>query len=606
MKPSIFRSRVFCITLFLSCIFLTLAGSFLYKNICREIESDNPQADFDYFLDELFIRELEQDPLSLHFLLTDPGAYGIRTDAPALEPYEQTDAQEERTQLIRLQEALSAFPFERLTTEQQLLYEALTFSLDNALALSEYADLSNPFSPLRGVQQQLPLLLSEYRIDSREDLADYYALLDSVYAYFESLCPLLKKQFSERTIPLSAIRRTAEQCQAFLETPAEENILLLSFSERLSTLEYLDEVEIAVYEMKNRYRVETELLPAYELLLEALTCCSTADEEPAESGLAALDDGQKYYTLLAQKASSSDLSVPQMKELLQQYFNGAVSRMKLLAKENPSLVGQAADYQRSDGTSLYSALENASSEEIMRFLQSKTSLLLPLLAQTDDLAVTIKTTSPALQHMTAPAMYLIAPLDAYREHTVYLNPAYSGSNSYTTIAHETFPGHLAARVSFLSGDPHPVRSLTDFIGWDEGWASLAEFYALSYLNEDPASTEPVIEFLCASELATLCLYGLTDIGIHYDGWTQQETQNFWLGYGMDEESAAALWQLVVSEPAYYLPYSMGLVQMLELRKLACASLGETYTESAFCTALLSLGPLPYHICEKYLPQFLKP
>jgi len=220
-------------------------------------------------------------------------------------------------------------------------------------------------------------------------------------------------------------------------------------------------------------------------------------------------------------------------------------------------------------------------------------------------------------------MYLLSPLDAYLEHTVYLNPAYSGSNSYTTIAHETFPGHLTARVCFLSGNPHPVRALTDFIGWDEGWASLAELYALSFLAQpvsassayisnplpviNPQQTQggdSVLEFLCSYEIASLCLYGLSDIGIHYDGWSRQDTLAFWTEHGIDEETADNLWQLVISEPAYYLPYSMGLVQMLELRKLANTAMGESYSESAFCSALLSLGPMPYPICEKYLPQSL--
>lgn len=604
MKQSLFRFRVFCITLFLSCALLILTGIFLYKISAQKTASENLQTEFDRFLNNLFVSELEHDPLSLHFLLTNPAAYGINSNSPALTPYRKKDAQAEQAQLTQLRQDLSAFSPERLGTEQQTIYESLVFSLENNLAQTEYSDLSNPFSPHRGIQQQLPLLLSEYRIESQDDIEDYYALLDSVYLYFESLCPLLTEHFENHTIPLSAIRQTAEQCREFLETPAEENILLLSFSERLSALEYLDEVEVAVYEMKNRYRVETELLPAYRLLLETLTSCSSQNEE--ELGLSSLDGGQEYYTLLAQEAASSDLSVPQMKELLQQYFSEAVNCMKRLAKEYPSLVSQATEGLREDNTSLYAGLEHASSEEIIQFLQEKSLSLLPSLAQNAKLDVTIKTTSPALQNMTAPAMYLIAPLDSYREHTVYLNPAYSGSNSYTTIAHETFPGHLAARVSFLSQNPNPVRSLTDFIGWDEGWASLAEFYALSYLNQSDTATEPVIEFLCASELAMLCLYGLTDIGIHYDGWTQQDTLDFWCGYGMDEESACALWQLVLSEPAYYLPYSMGLVQMLELRKLAVAALGNSYTESAFCSALLSLGPLPYQLCEKYLIPALQP
>lgn len=621
MKKTIFRSKVFQLTVFLSSIFLLFVGSFLYKNVYRRQLAGNQQAEFDRFLDALFLNELESDPLSLHFMIKDASAYNVQVTAPVLAPYTPVAEEERREQLLEQKTALTAFSFEKLTTEQQQICECLLFLLDNSIAMADYADLSNPLSPQSGIQQQLPFLLSEYRFDSREDMEDYLVLLDSVYAYFESLCAVMQKRFSQNTLPAVAIQNAAQQCLSFLCTPPEENILLISFSERLSGLEYLDEVEAAIYEMKNRYRVETEILPAYQLLYETLsthTPSPAAPNSPGQSaptaaptvpdslGLSAYQGGQEYYSLLAQRASSSDLTVPEMKALLEQYYNAALTHMKSLAKKNPDLPQQALAGVFPDGTSLYSSIADDSSADTLRFLQQNSLELLPALGKAGDLHVTLKTTSPCLQQMSAPAMYLLAPLDAYLEHTVYLNPAYSGSNSYTTIAHETFPGHLTARVCFLSGTPHPVRALTDFIGWDEGWASLAELYALGFLAQ-PASapSADVLEFLCSYEIASLCLYGLSDIGIHYDGWSRQDTINFWIERGVDEESADKLWQLVVSEPAYYLPYSMGLVQMLELRKLANSAMGESYTESAFCSALLSLGPMPYPVCEKYLPQLLQ-
>lgn len=639
MKKTIFRSKVFQLTVFLSSIFLLFVGSFLYKNVYRRQPVNNQQAEFDRFLDALFLSEIESDPLSLHFMIKDASAYGVQVTDPVLTPYTPVAEEERREQLLGQKAALTAFSFEKLTTEQQQIYECLLFLLDNSIAMTDYTDLSNPLSPYSGVQQQLPFLLSEYRFDSREDMNDYLALLDSVYAYFESLCAVIQTRFSQNTIPAVAIQNAAQQCHSFLCTPPEENILLISFSERLSDLEYLDEVETAIYEMKNRYRVETEILPAYRLLYETLstpTPSPAAPNSPKQSaptaaptapdslGLSAHKGGQEYYTLLAQRASSSDLTVPEMKALLEQYYHAALTHMKSLAKQNPNLPQQALAGVFPDGTSLYSSIADDSSADTLRFLQQNSLELLPALGKAGNLHVTLKTTSPCLQQMSAPAMYLLAPLDAYLEHTVYLNPAYSAGNSYTTIAHETFPGHLTARVCFLSGKPHPVRALADFIGWDEGWASLSELYALGFLTNPLAASSPEVpgptpatstlrtqqtnivpEFLCSYEIASLCLYGLSDIGIHYDGWNRQDTLDFWLEHGVEEETADKLWQLVVSEPAYYLPYSMGLVQMLELRRLSSTALGDDYTESAFCSALLSLGPMPYPVCERYLLQQLQ-
>lgn len=601
MKKTIFHSRVFQLTIFLSSILLLFVGSFLYKNVYRKQSAKNQQAEFARFLDALFVDELVADPVSLHFMIKDPSVYNLPAVSPVLTPYTSSAEEPYRKQLLAQKTALTSFSFDKLSLEQQLIYECLLFLLDNNIALAEYSDLSNPFSPQHGIHQQLPFLLSEYRFDSREDIEAYLALLDSVYAYFESLCVVMQNRIANNTIPSVAIQRATEQCHSFLCTPPEENILLVSFSERLSGLEHLDEVEVAVYEMKNRYRIETEILPAYELLYETLSDYSSSYF--ADSlGLSAYNGGQDYYTLLAQKAASTDLTIPEMKALLEQYFQESLTRMKALTGKNPNLPQQALQGILPDGTSLYASIEGNSSADTLSFLQQQSLLLLPGLNNAGKLHVTLKTTSPCLQAMSAPAMYLLAPLDSYLEHTVYLNPAYSGSNSYATLAHETFPGHLAARVCFLSGNPHPVRALTDFIGWDEGWASLAELYALGFLTE----TDDLAEFLCCYEIASLCLYGLSDIGIHYDGWNRQDTLSFWTAHGVEEEIADYLWQLVVSEPAYYLPYSMGLVQMLELRKAAIACSEETYTESAFCSALLSLGPLPYPLCKKYLLQMLHP
>lgn len=594
MKQSVFRSRILRFGIFLSALLL-LAGAVFCKSIYQKQQVKHLQADFDRFLDEIFVDELKSDPLSLHYLLTNSSAYGIYDVTPVLTPPSSEDATRRRSQLSDMRTLLTEFPHEALTPEQQQTYDCLLFLIDNRTSLLEYEELANPLSPQSGIQQQLPFLLSEYRFDSRKDMENYLLLLDSVYPYMESLCTLIQNRISKKHIPLVAVQESAEQCLTFLNTPPEENILLVSFDERLSTLEYLDEIEVAVYQMKNRYRVETEILPAYTLLYELLSEYTASNKNMASEGLSSYLSGKDYYTLLAQDAASSDLSVPQMKALLEQYHNNTLARMKQLAAQNPEIPKLALDSLVAEDNSLYSELPGDTPEDTIRFLRQNSLRLLPSLNNIENLRVNIKTVSPCLQQMSAPAMYLLSPLDSYKEHTVYLNPAFSGNNCYTTLAHETFPGHLCARVCFLSENPHPIRALTSFIGWDEGWASLAELYALNFLASDS-----VTEFLCCYEISALCLYGLSDIGIHYDGWDKETTLAFWDGYGVDSLTAHRLWSLVVSEPAYYLPYSMGLVQMLELRRLAISVLGPDYTESEFCSALLSFGPMPFPVCEKYL------
>ena len=164
MKKTILHSKVFQLTIFLSSVFLFIVGSFLYKNVYRRQLAGNQQAEFDRFLDALFLNELESDPLSLHFMIKDASAYDIQNTAPVLTPYTPVAEANRREQLLGQKTALTAFSFEKLTPEQQQIYECLLFLLDNGIAMADYADLANPLSPQSGVQQQLPFLLSEFNI----------------------------------------------------------------------------------------------------------------------------------------------------------------------------------------------------------------------------------------------------------------------------------------------------------------------------------------------------------------------------------------------------------------------------------------------------------
>ena len=45
---------------------------------------------------------------------------------------------------------------------------------------------------------------------------------------------------------------------------------------------------------------------------------------------------------------------------------------------------------------------------------------------------------------------------------------------YTTLAHEGYPGHLYQTVYYASTKPDPLRSIFNFGGYVEGWATYAE------------------------------------------------------------------------------------------------------------------------------------
>ena len=97
---------------------------------------------------------------------------------------------------------------------------------------------------------------------------------------------------------------------------------------------------------------------------------------------------------------------------------------------------------------------------------------------------------------------------------------------FTTLAHEGYPGHLYQTVYYASTAPDPLRSIFNFGGYVEGWATYAEMcsYSLAPLTREQST------LLQKNSSIILGLYTLADIGIHYEGWSRMDTISFFSNY----------------------------------------------------------------------------
>ena len=117
-------------------------------------------------------------------------------------------------------------------------------------------------------------------------------------------------------------------------------------------------------------------------------------------------------------------------------------------------------------------------------------------------------------------------------------------------------------------------------------------------------SQNLADFLKANMIAVHCLYSLTDIGVHYDGWTKKETIDFWSNYVSSVEDAESIYNSILGEPGIYLPYCVGYIEIMELKVLAKSTLQENFRLKDFHTFLLDFGPAPYDIIEKYFKNWL--
>ena len=97
------------------------------------------------------------------------------------------------------------------------------------------------------------------------------------------------------------------------------------------------------------------------------------------------------------------------------------------------------------------------------------------------------------------------------------------------------------------------------------------------------------------------LYALADIGIHYDGWSVEDTEAFFKNYGItDKDAVGEIYKLILGSPANYLKYYIGYVEFLELKKMWVDEKGKDFLQKEFHSAVLKIGPAPFEIVEDYM------
>lgn len=543
---------------------------------------------FQEFTNELFQQEVSSNTISLHYTLQNPKEYGI-LDAPVTLGSFQTDESGSIAALENCKAALEKFSYKKLSTKNKLTYDVLHSYLETALEGSSYPLYDEPLSPLTGIQSQLPVLFSEYQFHDSSDITTYLDLLETAPEYFQSLIEFETAK-SKKDLFMSEASADAiiKECRSFIDM-GTENYLYSTFSERLEAVDGLTEEQIADYEAKNKDVIENSIFPAYQSLIDALSDLRSSGKNP--SGLCYLPDGKSYYEYVVARETGSSRSVSELKQLVKSQILADLTAMQSILSSSSKNTAETAKENQN-------ALSLSEPSVILDDLQTKITDTFPKAPKVD---TSIKYVPDIMQEYLSPAFYMIPAIDNTKSNVIYINEGRTmeGLELYTTLAHEGYPGHLYQTVYYASLNPDPVRSILNFGGYVEGWATYAEMcsYYLAPLEKSQAA------LLQKNNSVILGLYALADIGIHEDGWTLDDTASFFRDYGIKDTAAiASIYQLILGDPANYLKYYIGYVEFLELKKEAVQKWGKDFTQERFHEAVLNVGPAPFDIVEKYALQ----
>ena len=567
-------------------IFLAAVLSIIYAAILSP--AGKSTGSFSEFCTTLFREEMKSNTMNLHFTLKDPKAAGIDSYEITLGSLSGDSPHNQARQLKKLSEELKKYSHRSLKGKDRLTCRLLSDYISRQQNLAAYPYYDEPLTPSGGVTSQLPVLLAEYTFRNTRDIKDYLGLLSQMDTYFLGILDYEQKK-ADAGLFMSdeACLKVIEGCEVFTEHP-DDNFLIDTFSNRLNAMDGLTDTQKNTYIKQHSKVLSEHVIPAYRQMIKGLTMLLGRGHN--NWGLCNFPEGKAYYEAVVSADTGCDDSVEDLFSQIAKARREDLTFCQNLLEKNPKLASQSPKPD--------AALKEENA--MLSRLQKEILTNFPAPPQTE---VEICHVDPALSEYLAPAFYITAPIDDISHNRIYINDAKNDTDIYyfTTLAHEGYPGHLYQTICTSSYGALEVRSLLNYPGYTEGWATYTEMQAFYYAGLDP----DLASLLQHNQAATLSLYATADIGIHYFGWEKEKNAAFWSEYGVDDTATVKrITDLILEEPGNYLKYYVGYLKFRQMREQLALE-NKSFSVSAFHEAILRTGPSPFSVLEETVRDQLK-
>lgn len=556
------------------------------------------QKKFDEFIQSELVASVEGDYLSTHIYFEHPENYGI--DPTDIEVSLGTRANDETAytesveETNKTKEALEAFNRDLLTEQQKDVY-------DNYLEMAKLAQASNDekfrytgsgFDTMTGLHTQLPTLFADYILRDEQDVKDLILLIQDVKPYMDSLLDYTKKQAEMGLLMIDLDTVIDDSQKTYNE--GENSAVLTSMNATIDRLDLSDE-------LKNQYKTELKtafmdsFIPAYGAIIETME--SLKGSKNNTQGLYYLENGKEYYELLFKDKTGTSRSIEDTQKLLDDLADEMMKTAQKIAmvdrKAYETWAYNEADTGYTDFESMLADLNKWFKEDF------------PDVGEID---YEIKPLDPELAVSGIAAYFNIPAIDGTTKKQIRVNTnqdalEIGALDTFSTVAHEGLPGHMYQTSYAYKNIPSVFHNLFgNNLGYTEGYATYVEFYALNYLSD---VSENIRTLQKVMSVYTNCLIAQMDIGIHYEGWTLEQTQKYMEDNGLNAAAAEGLYAQLQSNPGAFLSYYVGYAELNELENEAKKALGDKFTPMGFHQAILEAGSVHFDIVKRHVNQYIE-
>lgn len=583
-------------------LFFMLLITINLSSSCNIVEKINP-GDFDEYSARLFHTLIGKDELTIHYLFNNKEALGITETNLSLPTPGSTSALGKL--IINLYFGpMKNYDYDTLTFDQKMTYNVIVDLLDKINEKTyemSYLD-NNYLGSYLGYQAQLPVLFEQYRLNSKDDIENYFGLLQLVPETFrEYYAYEITKSDAGYGMSDYVIDKVIDQCASFVENK-EEHFLITTFPNRIDDLGLTDE-EKASYIVRNQEIIVNDVCEGYEYIRDNLA--NLKGKATNDLGLCyynitdkdgnTYELGKEYYHYLFKKATGCDENIDDVIVYMQEHLDNIIAEIKSLQQNHEGIAEEA------NNTVL---MTNTPIDQLEYY---KTLILNDFPEIASYPTINVLDVDPSMEDHFSPACYISSPIDDYSSEVIYLNQKKINGDMnylYTTLGHEGIPGHMYQNIYFKSQDANLLRKVLKNTGYQEGWATYVQLYMYNFLND---VDEDVITFLKDYEILNGVLTARLDLGIHYQGWDSEDILEFMSQYFTNYDLARCqkiLEQLVevpTNSQSYYYTY----FRICDMQERVQTALGDNYDPISFHKVILDCGPLPLRFVEVVVDEYIE-
>jgi uncharacterized protein (DUF885 family) len=501
---------------------------------------------------------------------------------------------------------LEGYDRSELSPEDQISYDVYRWYLQDQLASQEfmYHDYPATYYPITAVHEDLLYFFTDiHPIREMQDARDYVTRLEQIGKKIDQLIEGLEDR-NQRGIepPQFAIQWSVYgSLGQFINTPARENRLYTVLKEKIGPLSSGTPEDYQLILEDAERTINEVVLPAYRKLHSYLGSLKTYTGD--DSGIWRLPQGGAYYDYLLRHFTTTDISVEEIHQKGLVELERIHAEMRVVFEQlgfpQDITIVQAYNHIAQNGG-------HVSGNDVITTYEK-------LITEADQNLDPAFDIHPKAELIVIPDpygdFYVHGSFDGSRPGAFYAGVDASGRDYYampTLAYHETIPGHhFQISLAMEMDDLPSFRRGLIFTAYAEGWALYAENLAweLGWYEGDPYGYLGLLQGQ-AFRAARL----VVDTGLHAEGWTFDQAQDFFTANTGFEVGDNVNPQYEIARylvwPGQSVAYYVGFQKFLELRQRAMDELGEAFDLKTFHRVVLGNGSIPLELLEQMVDQYI--